>query len=543
MTSDTGRENSTAGEPSRQAVVPIRRALISVSDKTGLEELVRDLVGRGVEIISTGGTARTIRDAGLDVQDVSDLTGFPEILDGRVKTLHPDVHAGLLAERDNDEHLRSLEAHGISGIDLLVVNLYPFESTVEAGGDFDACIENIDIGGPAMLRAAAKNHRFVCTISEPGDYGRLIAELDAHEGGTTFATRLEFAQIAFARTAAYDAAVSNWMAQFATAPFPRRSSVSGRFARPLPYGENPHQRAAFYTDGSNRPSIAAARQLQGKDLSYNNFLDGDAALNLVAELGADGHACVIIKHANPSGAACRPSQAAAYEAAFDCDRTSAFGGIVAFNTELTEEAAHAVVRTFTEVVLAPSVEDGARRVLSAKRDLRLLVTDSLPEPAEGRHSWRQVGGGFLVQDAGRIALVPDNLNIVTGRAPSPEELKDMLFAWTVARHVASNAIVFAFDRSTTGIGAGQMSRVDSARLAAWKAEDMAGVTGAPFPSPWLAMASDAFLPFADGVETAAGAGVTAIIQPGGSRRDNEVIRAADAAGIAMAFTGVRQFRH
>ena len=544
MTNDTGGTGAAAEETPRQNVVPVHRALVSVSDKTGLEDLVRNLARHGIEILSTGGTARSIRDAGLDVQDVSARTRFPEILDGRVKTLHPAVHGGLLAERDNAGHLRSLEAHGISGIDLLVVNLYPFESMVEAGGDFAACIENIDVGGPAMLRAAAKNHRFVCTVSEPGDYGRLIAELDANDGCTTLATRLELAQVAFARTAAYDAAVANWMARFQGTPFPRRSVVSGRFARSLAYGENPHQRAAFYADGSNRPGIASARQLQGKDLSYNNIHDGDAALNLVADLGTgSGHACVIVKHANPCGAACRPSQVAAYEAAFDCDRTSAFGGIVAFDTELTEAAALAVTRTFTEVVVAPSAEAGACAVLAAKGDLRLLVTGSLPDTADGRQLWRQVSGGFLAQDAGPVALAPGDLDIVTGRAPSPEELKDMLFAWTVARHVASNAIVFALDRSTTGIGAGQMSRVDSARLAAWKAEDMARVTGTPFPRPGLTMASDAFLPFADGVETAAGAGVSAIIQPGGSRRDSEVIRAADAAGIAMAFTGVRQFRH
>ncbi len=544
MANNPGAEASTSGEDPRRNVVPVRRALISVSDKTGLVELVRDLARRGVEILSTGGTARSIRDAGLDVQDVSAWTRFPEILDGRVKTLHPAVHGGLLAERDNAGHLGSLKAHGIPGIDLLVVNLYPFESSVEAGGDFAACIENIDIGGPAMLRAAAKNHRFVCTIAEPGDYGRLTAELDANDGGTTLAMRLEFAQIAFARTAAYDAAVSNWMARFSGVPFPRRKVVSGRFARPLAYGENPHQRAAFYNDGSSRPGIASAHQLQGKDLSYNNILDGDAALNLVAELGTEGgHACVIIKHANPCGGAFRSSQAAAYEAAFDCDRTSAFGGIVAFDTELTDSAARAVVRTFTEVVVAPSVDDGARAVLSSRKGLRLLVTGSLPDPADGRQMWRQVGDGFLAQDSGPVAVGPDDLDIVTGRAPSPQEMQDMLFAWKVARHVASNAIVFAFDRSTAGIGAGQMSRVDSVRLAAWKAEDMARITGAPVPRPWLAMASDAFLPFADGVEAAAGAGVTAIIQPGGSRRDEEVIRAADAAGISMAFTGVRHFRH
>ncbi len=524
---------------------PIRRALISVSDKTGLVDLAQALAARGVEILSTGGSAATLREARVPVIDVADVTGFPEMMDGRVKTLHPKVHGGLLALRDNPEHMAAMEAHGIGPIDLLVVNLYPFEATVAAGADYDTCIENIDIGGPAMIRAAAKNHAHVTTITDPEDYEKLLGDMDLHDGATCPGFRRKRAQIAFARTAAYDAAVSNWMAGALNMDTPRRRAFAGRLVQTLRYGENPHQKAAFYADGSDRPGVATARQLQGKELSYNNINDTDAAYELVAEFApADGPACAIIKHANPAGVARGATLAEAWQKAFDCDRTSAFGGIVALNQALDADTARLIAEVFTEVVIAPEISAEARDVLAAKKNLRLLETGALPDPRAAQVTYRQVAGGFLVQDKDVGHVGPGDLKVVTKRAPTESELADLLFAWTVAKHVKSNAIVYAKGGATVGVGAGQMSRVDSALIAATKAERMADALGLKdSPAKGSAVASDAFFPFADGLMEAAAAGATCVIQPGGSMRDDEVIAAADQAGLAMVLTGMRHFRH
>jgi phosphoribosylaminoimidazolecarboxamide formyltransferase/IMP cyclohydrolase len=528
-----------------QDLVPVRRALLSVSDKTGLIDLAKALNARGVELLSTGGTARAIREAGLPVKDVSEVTNFPEMMDGRVKTLHPMVHGGLLALRDNAEHQASMTEHGIAPIDLLVVNLYPFEATVASGAGYDDCIENIDIGGPAMVRAASKNHEFVTVIVDVEDYGALLAQLDENDGATGYAFRQSLAQVAYARTAAYDAAVSTWMAQAIGNPAPRRKAIAGTLAQTLRYGENPHQSASFYKDGSTRPGVATAKQWQGKELSYNNINDTDAAFELVAEFDpADGPACAIIKHANPCGVSRGKTMAEAYQNAFDCDRTSAFGGIIALNQTLDAATAEQIVQIFTEVVIAPDVTEEAKAIFAVKKNLRLLTTGGLPEVTAAGQTWRQVSGGYLVQDRdnGRITL--DDLKVVTKRAPSEAELADMLFAWKVAKHVKSNAIVYVRDGATVGVGAGQMSRVDSTRIAARKAQDMAEVLGLETPlTQGSVVASDAFFPFSDGLLTAAEAGATAVIQPGGSMRDDEVIEAANKAGLAMVFTGMRHFRH
>ena len=524
--------------------IPLRRALISVSDKAGLVDFARALAGRGVDLLSTGGTAQALREAGLAVRDVADLTGFPEMMDGRVKTLHPRVHGGLLALRDNAEHVDAMEAHGIEAIDLLVVNLYPFEATVAAGADHATCVENIDIGGPAMIRAAAKNHGFVATVVDVEDYAAVLAELDAQDGATTLAFRQRLAQAAYARTAAYDAAVSSWMADAIGQAAPRRRAFAGILAQTLRYGENPHQAAAFYADGTNRPGVATARQWQGKELSYNNINDTDAAFELVAEFDPSVPAVAIIKHANPCGVALGETFEAAYRRAFDCDRTSAFGGIVALNGTLDEETARAITEIFTEVVIAPDATDGARAVFAAKRNLRLLTTGGLPDPAAGGLAFRQVAGGFLVQGRDNGHMARADLRVVTRRQPSDAELDDLMFAWTVAKHVKSNAIVYARGRATVGIGAGQMSRVDSTRIGRRKSEDMAEALGLSAPlTEGAAVASDAFFPFADGIEALAAAGARAVIQPGGSMRDDEVIAAADRLGLAMVFTGQRHFRH
>jgi phosphoribosylaminoimidazolecarboxamide formyltransferase/IMP cyclohydrolase len=519
--------------------------LLSVSDKSGLVELATALAGRDVELISTGGTARALRTAGLPVRDVAGVTDFPEMLDGRVKTLHPMIHAGLLALRDDPEHRAALEQYGIDTIDLVVVNLYPFEATAAAGGEFADCVEMIDIGGPAMLRAAAKNHAWVAPVTDVEDYAPLLGELERNRGATSLAFRRALALTAFGRTAAYDAAVSGWLADALADPAPRRRVLAGRLAQPLRYGENPHQSAAFYLDGSGRPGVATARQLQGKALSYNNINDTDAAFELVAEFPPDaGPACVIVKHANPCGAARADSLRAAYRAAYDCDRTSAFGGIVALNAALDAETAEAVCEIFTEVVIAPDVTEAAAEVFAARRNLRLLVTGGLPDPVAPGLAWRQVAGGLLVQtrDTGRVD--PEDLRVVTRRAPTDPELADLAFAWTVAKHVKSNAIVYVRGQATVGIGAGQMSRVDATRIAARKARDMAEALGLHQPpTVGAAVASDAFFPFPDGLLACAEAGATAVIQPGGSVRDDEVIAAADEAGLAMVFTGMRHFRH
>ena len=522
-------------------LAPLSRALISVSDKTGLVPFARALAERGVELLSTGGTAAALRDAGLEVVDVADVTGFPEMMDGRVKTLHPKVHGGLLALRDT--HAAAMEEHGIAAIDLVVVNLYPFEAAVARGAGYAETVENIDIGGPAMLRSAAKNHGWVTVVTDVADYDALLEELEENEGQTTYAFRQKQALTAYARTAAYDAAVSGWLGDAMDEVAPRRRGFAGKLAQTLRYGENPHQRAAFYTDASSRPGVATARQWQGKELSYNNINDTDAAYELISEFRSkDGPACAIIKHANPCGVARGATLAEAYARAFDCDRTSAFGGIIALNAPLDAETAEAITGILTEVVIAPGADEAAREIFAKKPNLRLLTTEALADPAAPGLAVRQVSGGYLVQD--RDNGVPADLKVVTKRAPTEAEMADLRFAWTVAKHVKSNAIVYVKDGATVGVGAGQMSRVDSTRIAARKAKDMAEVLGLSAPlTEGSAVASDAFFPFADGVLTAAKAGATALIQPGGSVRDKEVIAAADEAGLAMVFTGMRHFRH
>ncbi|WP_104019863.1 bifunctional phosphoribosylaminoimidazolecarboxamide formyltransferase/IMP cyclohydrolase [Roseovarius nitratireducens] len=526
-------------------LAPVTRALLSVSDKTGLVDLGRALAERGVELVSTGGTARALREAGLAVRDVAEVTGFPEMMDGRVKTLHPMVHGGLLALRDNPGHVAAMEAHGIVPIDLLVVNLYPFEETVAKGADYDTCVENIDIGGPAMIRAAAKNHAHVTVVVDVEDYDKVLGDMDQHGGATCPKFRRKLAQRAYARTAAYDAAVSTWMAEAIDEPAPRRRAFAGTLAQVLRYGENPHQSAAFYTDGSDRPGVATARQVQGKELSYNNINDTDAAFELVSEFAPeDGPACAIIKHANPCGVARGATLLDAYKSAFDCDRTSAFGGIIALNHSLDAATAEEIAGIFTEVVIAPGADEAAMSIFAKKKNLRLLLTGGLADPAAPGRMIRQVSGGYLVQDKDAGRLSADDLRVVTKRVPTDREMSDMLFAWTVAKHVKSNAIVYVKDGATVGVGAGQMSRVDSCRIAARKARDMAETLGLPVPlTEGSVVASDAFFPFADGLMTAADAGATAVIHPGGSMRDDEVIAAADKAGLAMVLTGQRHFRH
>ncbi|RTL53972.1 MAG: bifunctional phosphoribosylaminoimidazolecarboxamide formyltransferase/IMP cyclohydrolase PurH [Bradyrhizobiaceae bacterium] len=523
----------------------VTRALLSVSDKTGLIEFARALAVRGVELVSTGGTARAIAETGLKVMDVSDLTGFPEMMDGRVKTLHPKVHGGLLAIRGNTEHAKSMKDHGIAPIDLLVVNLYPFEATMRSGASFDECIENIDIGGPAMIRAAAKNHEHVAVIVEPGDYQAVLDELDSFEGATTLALRKRLASKAYARTAAYDAAISNWFSAQLNIDAPDFRAIGGKLAEALRYGENPHQTAAFYLTADKRPGVATARQVQGKQLSYNNINDTDAAYEALAEFDSSrAAACVIVKHANPCGVAEGSDLVSAYRKALACDSTSAFGGIVALNRTLDAEAARAITEIFTEVIIAPDATEEAIGIVAAKKNLRLLLAGGLPDPRAPGLTAKTVAGGFLVQSRDNAVVDDMTLKTVTKRAPTNKELADLLFAFRVAKHVKSNTIVYAKDLATVGIGAGQMSRVDSARIAARKAQDAAKELGLAEPlTKGSVVASDAFFPFADGLLVAIEAGATAVIQPGGSMRDNEVIEAADAHGIAMVFTGTRHFKH
>jgi phosphoribosylaminoimidazolecarboxamide formyltransferase/IMP cyclohydrolase len=528
---------------------PIRRALLSVSDKSGLVEFARGLAKHDVALISTGGTARALREAELTVTDVSEVTGFPEMLDGRVKTLHPKIHGGLLGLRNNAQHAAAMREHAIEGIDLLVSNLYPFEATVAKNAGFEETIENIDIGGPAMIRAAAKNHEYVTVVVDPEDYASVLAELEAHNGATSLALRRILAQRAYARTAAYDTAISNWLAgelaKDGSKEPPRYRSLAGRLRQPLRYGENPHQQAAFYVTGEKRFGVATAEQVQGKELSYNNINDTDAAYELVAEFDpAFSAACAIIKHANPCGVALGSSLADAYRKALACDPVSAYGGILAFNRTLDGETAEEIAKLFTEVIIAPDADADARRVISARRNLRLLIAGGLPDPRASGLTFRSVAGGFLVQTRDNARIGRTALKIVTKRKPTDAELDDMLFAFTVGKHVKSNTIVYAKALQTAGIGAGQMSRVDSARIAALKARDAAKAARWPEPmTTGSAAASDAYFPFADGLLAVAEAGATAVIQPGGSIRDDEVIKAADEAGLAMAFTGMRHFRH
>ena len=517
--------------------LPIRRALISVSDKAGLLPLAQALVAHGAEVLSTGGSARALREAGVPVVEVADHTGFPEILDGRVKTLLPQVHGGILGRRDVPAHLEQLAAHGIAPIDLVCVNLYPFEATVASGAAPADCVENIDIGGPALIRSAAKNFASVVVLTDPAQYAGFTDELA--DGGTTLALRARLAGAAYARTAAYDAAIAAWFAR--DEPYPPRMTISGRLRQTLRYGENPHQSAGFYVYG-DRPGIATARQVQGKDLSYNNLSDTDAAFECVAEF--DRPAVVIVKHANPCGVAVARELAAAWDAALRCDPVSAFGGIVALNRTLDAAAAERIAAIFSEVIVAPDADDDALAVLTRKKNLRVLLTGGLPDPAAPGMVLRSVAGGFMAQtrDSGRVREA--DLRVVTQRAPSRAELRDLLFAFAVAKHAKSNAIVYAKDGATVGIGAGQMSRVDSARIAAWKGAEAARLAKLERPlTEGSVVASDAFFPFADGLETAIAAGATAVIQPGGSMRDAEVIAAADKAGVAMVFTGMRHFRH
>jgi phosphoribosylaminoimidazolecarboxamide formyltransferase/IMP cyclohydrolase len=521
------------------------RALLSVSDKSGLVEFARALAGFGVELVSTGGTARALKDAGLSVIDVAELTGFPEMMDGRVKTLHPKVHGGLLAIRDNKEHAASMQAHGIKPIDLLVVSLYPFEETVAKGAGFGDCIENIDIGGPAMIRAAAKNHNDVAVIVDAQDYAPMLAELKAQSGATTLALRKRLAAKAYARTAAYDAAISNWFAQQLGETAPTFRAIGGKLVEALRYGENPHQDAAFYRTPEQRFGVSTARQVQGKQLSYNNINDTDAAFECIAEFDPKRTpAVVIVKHANPCGVAEGASLLEAYRKALACDPTSAFGGIVALNRRLDAEAAKAITEIFTEVIIAPDASDEAIAIVGAKKNLRILITGGVPDPRAAGLTAKTVAGGLLVQSRDNAVVDDMTLKTVTKRAPTQAEQRDLAFAFRVAKHVKSNTIVYAKDLATVGIGAGQMSRVDSARIAARKAEDAAKEAGSAAPlTKGSVVASDAFFPFADGLLVAIEAGATAVIQPGGSVRDDEVIKAADDHGIAMVFTGTRHFRH
>jgi phosphoribosylaminoimidazolecarboxamide formyltransferase/IMP cyclohydrolase len=523
----------------------VTRALISVSDKAGLIEFVSGLVSHGIELISTGGTAKAIKEAGIAVMDVSDLTGFPEMMDGRVKTLHPKVHGGLLAMRNNKEHAGAMATHGIRPIDLLVVNLYPFEATVAKGAKFDDCIENIDIGGPAMIRAAAKNHADVAVVVEPEDYTRVLGELSQHGGATTLALRKKLAAKAYARTASYDAAISNWFANELGDQAPSFRAFGGKLAEALRYGENPHQSAAFYRAPEQRFGVATARQVQGKQLSYNNINDTDAAYECVAEFDPKRTAAVaIIKHANPCGVAEGASLTAAYARALACDPVSAFGGIVAMNRILDAEAAEEIVKTFTEVIIAPNASEDAVRIVAAKKNLRLLLAGGLPDPRASGLTVKSVAGGLLVQSRDNATVDEMQLKAVTKRAPTAAELDDLRFAFRVAKHVKSNTIVYAKDRATVGVGAGQMSRVDAARIAARKAEDAAKELKLATPlTKGSVVASDAFFPFPDGLLVAIEAGATAVIQPGGSVNDDKVIAAADDHNVAMVLTGTRHFRH
>ncbi len=520
-------------------IVAVQRALVSVSDKQGLVPLGHALAAAGVHVVSTGGSAAALRAAGVPVTEVADHTGFPEILDGRVKTLVPQIHGGILGRRDRPEHVAQMQAHNIAPIDLVVVNLYPFEATVAQGAGAEDCIENIDIGGPALIRAAAKNHSHVAIVTDPAQYSALVTAL-AH-GGTDLASRQRWAAEAYARTAAYDAAVAAWFSGQQGVEFPPRMTLSGTLRQTLRYGENPHQSAAFYATDA-RPGVATAAQVQGKELSYNNLNDTDAAFECVAEF--DAPTVAIVKHANPCGVASAPTLAQAWDAALRCDPMSAFGGIVAVNRTLDAAAAERIAAIFSEVIVAPDADDAAQAILSRKKNVRLLLTGGLPDPAAPGQIIRTLAGGFLAQsrDAGRIGRA--DLRVVTRRAPTDAELDDLLFAFRVCKHVKSNAIVYARDAATVGIGAGQMSRVDSARIAAWKGQEAARAAGRDHRlTEGSVVASDAFFPFADGLEATIAAGALAVIQPGGSVRDAEVIAAADAAGVAMVFTGMRHFRH
>ena len=523
---------------------PVARALLSVSDKTGLLEFAKALAARGIELLSTGGTARALREAGLKVRDVSEETGFPEIMDGRVKTLHPAIHGGLLSVRGNAIHEKAQRDNNIRNIDLLVVNLYPFEETVARNASDDDTIENIDVGGPAMIRAAAKNHDGVAVVTDPSDYAAVLAELAEHKGATTLPLRKVLAARAFARTASYDAAIAQWFQQKAGDTLPARVIAAGQRSLSLRYGENPHQEAALYRSNDGRIGLIDARQVQGKELSYNNINDADAALECVSEFSSGEAACVIVKHANPCGVAVAASLPEAYAKALACDPVSAFGGIIALNRPLDADTARAISTIFTEVILAPGASDEALSIMAAKKNLRLLLLPKMPDAKAPSRVVKSIAGGLLVQTRDATGLAEIETRVVSKRQPTQQELSDLRFAWLVAKHVKSNAIVFAKNGATVGVGAGQMSRIDSTRIAVSKSLDAARHAGGETPLVRGAvLASDAFFPFADGIEAAADAGATAIIQPGGSIKDDEVIKAADARGLAMIFTGQRHFRH
>ena len=521
----------------------IKRALISVSNKDNIEHFARELKSHGVEILSTGGTAKALQEAGIEVTEVSDHTGFPEIMEGRVKTLHPKIHGGILGKHNNDQHIAQMEENDIEPIDMVVINLYPFVETIMADAKFSECIENIDIGGPAMIRSAAKNHDHVAVITDPQDYERVLNDMNAHDGSVTHKLRLSLALTAFSMTAAYDSSIASWFAQQNKEQAPRRISFAGTLKQKLRYGENPHQHASLYiVDNAARPGAAMASQVQGKELSYNNLNDTDAAFELVSEF--DTPAVAIIKHANPCGVATGSNVLDAYKKALLCDQVSAFGGIIALNETLTAELASAIIERFVEVIIAPSIEGDAIDILKKKDKIRVLTTGSMPSGIQSIPQVKRIAGGLLVQEADNFIYDEDALKTVTDREPTKSEMEDLLFAFKVAKHVKSNAIVYAKDKATVGIGAGQMSRIDSSRIAAVKAADAAKEAGWDEPlTTGSVVASDAFFPFADGLIAAADAGVTAVIQPGGSIRDQEVIDAANERGLAMVFTGMRHFRH
>ena len=520
-------------------------ALISVFDKTNLSYICQTLAKFNIGLISTGSTAEVIKKAGFKCKLVSDLTKFNEILDGRVKTLHPKIHASILHDRKNKHHINSFKKLNFPIIDFVIVNLYPFVETVQGGNDFAACIENIDIGGPAMIRAAAKNHDFVTIITDPQDYAKVIESMQNNDGAVTRRIRRQLAATAFSLTATYDSNISSWLIEQMEDDFgaPRRYSLSGNLKQTLRYGENPHQKAALYVcDDSLRPGAARAKQLQGKELSYNNINDTDAAFELVAEF--DEPTVAIIKHANPCGVASASDIVKAYDQALACDPVSAFGGIIAVNRPLSAELSAEITKRFVEVIIAPSVDEDALPVLQKKSKIRVLQTGAMPKKGDAGKIISRVAGGFLLQDADIGDVAQLDLKVVSDREPTEQEMTDMLFAFRVAKHVKSNAIVYAKNGATVGVGAGQMSRIDSARIAAWKAQEAAKELGLPEPlTKGSVVASDAFFPFADGLISAAEAGVSAVIQPGGSIRDQEVIDAANERGLAMVFTGMRHFRH
>ncbi len=526
-------------------LVKVQRALISVFDKTGLVEFARHLAKHDIELVSTGGTFQELQSAGLDVRDIADLTGFPEILDGRVKTLHPAVHGGILAIRGEDEHNEAMRQNNIEPIDLVVSNLYPFENTIASDADYATIIENIDIGGPTLIRASAKNHAYVTIATSPNEYSEIGEALDANDGSLPYKLRQRLAQQAFGRTAAYDAVISNWFAGSLDIAAPVWRSIGGELAEVMRYGENPHQKAAFYKTGELRPGVSTAHQVQGKKLSFNNINDTDAAFEMVAEFDPGKMAAVVIvKHANPCGVAVGETLKEAYLNALACDPVSAYGGIVAVNRPLNADVTTEIIKVFTEVIIAPAIEIDAGAMLGSRKNLRLLITDGMPDPREAGLSARTVSGGLLVQSRDNAVIDDMDLKMVTRRTPTDKELADLKIAFKVAKYVKSNAIVYVRDGATVGIGAGQMSRVDSSRIAARKSVDAAGIAEQDAPlTVGSVVASDAFFPFADGLQAAIEAGATAVIQPGGSMRDEQVIAAADEAGIAMVFTGHRHFRH